>query len=313
MIKRTDLTAKMVPIDQITVVNARSRGSSKFKQIVANIGRIGLKKPITLARRNGRGGGPPHYDLVCGQGRLEAYKALGGTEVPAIVIDATKEEVLLMSLIENLARRRHTSVELAKEIAAMKERGHDFNEIARKTDLDVSYVRGIVRLLNKGEERLLQAVEKGSIPISIAITIASSDDQAVQRALAEAYENKTLRGRALLKARRLVENRRLHGKSVRGGGFRPSADGNAADGDGNVNGKGSAASSQAVLRTFHRETARQQVLVRKARVCETRLLFIVSAMKSLFRDENFLNLLRAQSLDTLPQYLAEQLEAGKRS
>ena len=42
---------KMIPIDQITVVNARGRGRSKFKQIVANISHIGLKKPITVARR----------------------------------------------------------------------------------------------------------------------------------------------------------------------------------------------------------------------------------------------------------------------
>ena len=29
-----------------------------------------------------------------------------------------------------------------------------------KTGLDISYVNGIMKLLNKGEERLLQAVEK---------------------------------------------------------------------------------------------------------------------------------------------------------
>jgi ParB-like chromosome segregation protein Spo0J len=111
-------------------VNPRSRGRSKFRQITSNISKLGLKRPITVARREARDG-EARYDLVCGQGRLEAYRALGQPEVPAIVIDADKEDLLLMSLAENLARRRNVGLELVKEVRAMKERGHDYAEIAR--------------------------------------------------------------------------------------------------------------------------------------------------------------------------------------
>ena len=45
------------------------------------------------------------YDLVCGQGRLEAFLALGQTTIPAIVINASREDQYLMSLIENIARK----------------------------------------------------------------------------------------------------------------------------------------------------------------------------------------------------------------
>src|SRR5438270_3390133 len=202
-----------------------------------------------------------------------------------------------MSLAENLARKRYTAVELAKEISALKDRGYDFAEIARKTDLHVEYVRGIVRLLNKGEEHLLRAVENGHIPITIAITIASSDGEEVQRALAEAYENKSLRGKALLKARQLIEQRRHHGKSGRCG----------------VKNRQESITAQKVLRTFHQEMNKHRALVKKAKVAETKLLFIVSAMKSLLRDENFVNLLRAESLDSLPQHLAEQINGKEQS
>jgi ParB family transcriptional regulator, chromosome partitioning protein len=68
-----------------------------------------------------------------------------------------------------------------------------------------------LQLLAKGEDRLLRAVEKGQLPVSIAITIATSDDKAVQRALQEAHERNDLRGRALLRARRLIETRRARG------------------------------------------------------------------------------------------------------
>src|SRR5438046_10271469 len=99
MIQRHDSTVQMIPIDQIVVVNPRSRGRAKFKQIIQNIGKLGLKKPVTVARRNGKND-HPHYDLVCGQGRLEAFRALGQENVTAIIIDASKEELLLMSRAE---------------------------------------------------------------------------------------------------------------------------------------------------------------------------------------------------------------------
>ena len=49
----------------------------------------------------------PRYDLVCGEGRLEAFRMLDETEIPAVVIDAAEADCLVMSLVENLARR-HT-------------------------------------------------------------------------------------------------------------------------------------------------------------------------------------------------------------
>jgi ParB/RepB/Spo0J family partition protein len=174
MIAREQDKVELIPIEQINVVNPRTRGKAKFKQIVDNIAQLGLKKPITVARRSAPLGSYL-YDLVCGQGRLEACRSNGATSIPALVINATREELLLASLVENLARKRNTTVDLAKEIAAMKDRGASFEEIARRTDLHVSYVRGIIRLLKKGENKLLRAVEQGQIPISIAITIACSD------------------------------------------------------------------------------------------------------------------------------------------
>jgi len=276
------------------VLNPRQRGKKKFQQIVDNIAKLGLKRPITVAR-NGNGDGGPMYDLVCGQGRLEAFKVLGQTHIPAVIIKGTKEDHLLMSLAENLARRQHTAVELVRQIRVQKDRGYKYSEIARKIDLTVSYVRGVVKLLDQGEERLLQAVEKGQVPVSVAITIAVSDDKEVQKALAEAYEKNNLRGKALLRARRLIEKRRARGKAI----WRGPRDQN-----------GEAGATKQLLRTYHQETAKQRMVIQKSKICETRLLFTVSALKQLLQDDNFVNLLRAEGLNTLPQYLADRL-SGK--
>lgn len=212
MINREDQDIHMIPVDRIIVLNPRMRSKSKFKQIVDNIARLGLKRPITVARNVDRSV-EGEYLLVCGQGRLEAFKALGEKEIPAVIINGTREDFLLMSLIENLARRQHSPVELVGEIRNLSQRGYTYAQIASKTDLTAKYVHGIVQLLKKGEEQLVAAVEKGDIPLTIAITIARSDDKEIQKALADAYESNDLRGKQLLSARRLIDLRRSNEKT----------------------------------------------------------------------------------------------------
>jgi len=294
MIPERTTQIEVVPIHQIALVNPRSRGRLKFKQIVDNIASLGLKKPVTVTPRRNRDGDGPQYDLVCGQGRLEAFQALGQKEVPAFVVEATKDELLLMSLAENLARRKRSASELMGSIATLKDKGYSPAQIAKKTDLDLSYLKGILRLLSKGEERLLRAVENKQLPISIAVTIASADDAGIQQALADAYAQNALRGKDLLRARRLIEQRRAHGKQ----GQQHRRSGGSLD-------------VSTVLREYEKETARQQLLVKQAKVCETRLQFLLAGLRRLLGDAEFVAVLHEQKLGELPKHLSEQL-GGKR-
>ncbi len=292
MNRKRDMKVHMIPLDQIVVLNSRTRGQEKFRQIVSNISNIGLKKPVTVAQRASRDGAPK-YELACGEGRIEAFKALGQTEVPALLVDATKEELLLMSLVENLARRQRSSLELCREVLAMKNRGQKVQDIAVKVDLDPTYVRGVIRLLERGEERLLIAVERRRIPLSMAIAIAQSDDREIEQAMTEAYERGELKGKALLRAKSLVARRRGAGK-----GWHDRPD------------RSEKVSANSLLTAYRRETARQQFLLSRAKESENRLQFVVSAMKRLLGDEGYVNLLRAESMASLPKFLAD-LVSGK--
>ena len=60
---KLDPKVRMIPIDRINIVNPRERGSKKFSQIVGNIGRLGLKKPITVTLAGGSNG-DARFDLV---------------------------------------------------------------------------------------------------------------------------------------------------------------------------------------------------------------------------------------------------------
>ncbi len=63
-----------------------------------------MKKPITVAKCK-NDDGETGYMLGCGQGRMEAFESLGQTEIPAFLIEATTEDLLLISLVENLAQK----------------------------------------------------------------------------------------------------------------------------------------------------------------------------------------------------------------
>ena len=284
-------TIEMIPVHLIDIVNPRVRNKRAFHLMSENIRDVGLKKPVIVARREGRDGA--RFDLVCGQGRLEAYLALGQTEIPAIIKEATLEQCLLESLVENLARRKHSAVDLLQDIAAMKKRGHSDKDIAAKTGLNYHYVRDVIQLLEKGEERLLRAVEAGHIPLTVALEIADADDEGVQTALRQAYEKGILQGKKLLFAKKIADQRRRIGKSL------PKRTSRSAP-----------TSPAALLRAYQQEADRKRHLIRKAQATRNQLVLVSEALRRLLADENFVTLLQAEGLETLPRNLAARIQGS---
>ena len=283
---------EMVPIDQIQVLNPRARNARAHREIIENIGKIGLKRPITVSRRRG-GDSVIKYALVCGQGRLEAFQQLGHAEIPAFVVDASQERCLVMSLVENIARRQHTPIELMHEIVSLSERGYYEPSIAEKLGISEAWVGMVLRLLEHGEERLVAAVETGLIPISLAVIISRSDDTEIQAALADAYTQGKLKGKKLTVLRRLLEQRASRGK-----GGRKAFEGKK------VSKKLSAADMQ---RVYEKEVKKQQLLARKAEFTQGRLLFVVEALRELLAAKPFVDLMRAEGIDSLPKALEERM------
>lgn len=286
-------TIEMIPISRITVLNPRARNKRQHREIVNNIEAIGLKRPITVSKHDGPGG--LRYDLVCGEGRLEAFQMLGQTEIPAVVIEASESECLVMSLVENIARRVQRPIDVMNEIGALRKRGYTEAEISRKIGITSGWVSMIVTLLERGEERLLSAVETGLIPISLAMEISRAESEEAQNLLLEAYETGKLRGKKLASVRRLLDLRmRGRSKSITVGKFGR---------------KGSTRKLTAsdLMQVYQREAEKQRLLVKKSDFTQTRLLFIVEAIKDLLTDDGFLTLLRAEGLETMPRALAMRI------
>jgi len=282
----------LIATGRIRILNPRVRSRRTFEEMVESIRRIGLKRPITVTRR--AAAEPAEYDLVCGQGRLEAFVELKQDVIPAIVIDADESDCLVMSLVENCARRQHRAIDLMQEIGSLRKRGYSDRQIADKIGVSPEYVNMIGGLLERGEERLVSAVETGVMPLNLAIDISRTDDQGAQRVLMEAYTEKKLRGKKFAAVRRLLERRRQHGRRIDETPFGRK-----------LNRTGRPLTSDTLVRAYRQEADRQRLMVKKAELTQGRLLFVTEAFRALRTDENFLTLLRAESLEGMPAYLEE--------
>jgi ParB family chromosome partitioning protein len=280
-----------IPIAQIHIANPRPRSRGRWQMIVANIREVGLKKPITVVRRSEPNADGEQFDLVCGQGRIEAFLALGETTIPAIIAEAPREDQFLMSLVENIARRPPSNRDILREVRSLRERGYNIADIARKIGMERMYISGIVHLVEHQEVALIEAVEAGRLPISVAVQIANGKDAEVSEALSQAYETGQLRGTKLAAARRLiakrVEKRQKDGKAEE---VRRKVTGNM------------------LVQVYKQRVREQKALIAKAELTKERLLLITSVMRQLMGDENFITLLRAEGIVDMPKQLKARLD-----
>jgi ParB family chromosome partitioning protein len=183
-----------------------------------------------------------------------------------------------------------------EEIGSLHKRGYSDDEIALKIGASSNWVTMIVTLLERGEERLIAAVETGLIPLSFAIDIARSDSREVQNILMDAYESGKIKGRKLPAIRRLLE-RRLKSTTLAEstlGRRSPPRRMTATD----------------LIRVYQREAEKHRLLVKKSDYTQAKLLFLVEALKDLLADEGFLTLLRAECLATMPRALETRIAGG---
>jgi len=281
-------TIEFIPLDKIRILNPRSRSKKYFRPVVESIRNLGLKKPIKVSKTACKDG---MYDLVYGQGRIEAFREIGYTSIPAIVIDIPTEERLLMSLVENMARRFSPPGDLIVEINRLHKEGASNAIIGKKLGLNDAAISGYLTLSKSGEERLLQAALKEIIPIGVAMDIARTGDLESQRELLAAYQKKQVNQASIRVIKKILDQRRLVGKTLSPPTRQPGAN------------------AETLLRIFHRDADKKKSLVRKAHQCENRLLFIVGALRRLMADEDFRNLLRAEKLHSLPDFLAEKINS----
>ena len=286
---------EMISLQDIGISNPRDRTPKVHKTITESIDQVGLKRPITVRRGTGRPG-DPQYELICGQGRLESCKALGQTEIAALVIDVDDETGQVMSIIENVARRKPRSAETLEHVRVLKERGYSDSEIAEKLGCTAGWVANIALLLERGEKRLLAAIESGHMPMHLAVDISRARGSEIQDLLHRAYERGEVTGNKVAAVRQMLERRERVGKGI-DGSFRKTP-------------QRPAMTPEELRRLYERDVELHRRIQKKAEYAQKSLLLIQQIFKELFASKEFCAVLKAEKLVTVPQPLSDLAKRG---
>jgi ParB family chromosome partitioning protein len=153
---------------------------AELEDLIASIKEHGILQPLIVTRQDGA------YELVAGERRLRASKALGLKTVPAIVRDVTEQQKLEIALIENIQRQDLNPIEEALAYKALiDEFGLKQEEVGARVGRSRSAVANIIRLLDLPDD-VLEALREGKISKSHARTLLAEPDLKRRHMLFEA-------------------------------------------------------------------------------------------------------------------------------
>ena|SRR6185312_1071013 len=275
-----DRRREMIPIDGIKVINSRTRDEAQFALNVQSIDANGQIKDIRVNDKFLAKDG--FYELICGEGRLIAQKRLGKSHIFAEVVTCTRKQAYVESLVENLARSRPGTMDFARELKSLHDEGWEYEKIAKIACRSVEYIRQYIRLVENGEERLIQGVEQELIPISFAVLVAQSDDAGIQNVLMDAFDQGIVNSSNFAKVRAII-NARIDRKKRK---------------------KGARASSEYTVETLTEDiataTQSKESYVREAQGKESKLFTLLDGLATLWKDTEFVQLIQAQQLEKRP-------------
>lgn len=139
----------------------------KLDDLIASIKEKGVVQPVIVRSKNGE------YELIAGERRMRAARALGIEELPVIVRNVNDADALELALIENIQREELNAIEEAKAFQKlMADFGFSQEEVAKAVGKDRATVANTVRLLNL-PKRAQEMVVEGELSAGHAKALLS--------------------------------------------------------------------------------------------------------------------------------------------
>lgn len=174
---------------------------SKLESLKSSIKEKGVLQPI-LVRQSGNG-----YEVIAGERRLRAAKALNFQKVPVIVKNVTDREALVLALVENIQREELNDIEEAQGLKRLIEEFNFTHEsVAQSVGRDRVTVTNLLRLLKLPQD-IQDYVVHGKISGGHARALLGLPDAMSQKKMADEVVSKGLsvrRVEALIKM--VIEN-----------------------------------------------------------------------------------------------------------
>ena len=169
----------------------------KLAELARSIEANGVIQPIVVRRVRER------FQIIAGERRWRAATKAGLRRIPCLVRDVPDENVLELSLIENIQRQELNPIEEANAYQKLQNRlGVTQEEIARRVGKDRSSVANSLRLLKLPEE-VQRLVEEAKLSMGHARALLSVDSSDRQKRLAGEIVTKLL---SVRETERLVKN-----------------------------------------------------------------------------------------------------------
>lgn len=177
--KAAEVVVKITMVEPNRKQPRKNFDEDSLQELCDSIKQVGLIQPILVQDRK------DHYEIIAGERRWRAAKMAGLKEIPVIIRDYSDQEIMEISLIENIQREDLNPIE---EAQAYKRLLTEFNlkqdEVAERVAKSRAAVTNSIRLL-KLDERVQQMVIDDMISTGHARALLAIEDPEAQYLLAQ--------------------------------------------------------------------------------------------------------------------------------
>lgn len=178
-------------------------------ELADSIKQFGILQPLIVQRKKN------YYEIIAGERRWRAAKLAGIKEIPIIIKEYSDQEIVEISLIENIQRENLNPIE---EAMAYKKLLDEFNlkqdEVAERVSKSRTAVTNSMRLL-KLSDRVQQMIVDDMISTGHARALLAIDDEEQQYMLANKIFDEKLSVRETEKLVKTLKNPKKEIKKIK--------------------------------------------------------------------------------------------------
>ena len=177
--KNPETMVKLTAVEPNRDQHRKNFDEDALLELAESIKQFGLLQPILVQERDG------YYEIIAGERRWRAAKIAGLKEVPVIIKNLTDQEIVEISLIENIQREDLNPIEEAQAYKRLLNEFHlKQDEVAERVSKSRTAVTNSMRLLKLCDE-VQQMVVNEMITTGHARALLSIEDPEEQYMIAQ--------------------------------------------------------------------------------------------------------------------------------
>ena len=198
--KEPETTVKLRLVEPASSQPRQKFDEDALLELSESIKQFGVLQPLLVTERK------DYYEIIAGERRWRAAKMAGLKEVPVIIKKLTEQEIMEISLIENIQRENLNPIE---EALAYKKLINEFNlkqdEVAERVSKSRTAVTNAMRLL-KLNDKVQQMVIDEMLTTGHARALLAIEDENMQHTVAQQIFDEKLSVRDTEKLVKNIQN-----------------------------------------------------------------------------------------------------------